>query len=82
MRLLLDEQADDGLAGLPRGAVIHRTELPRVDYRLPKQLGGEIFQQWVDPANIALLDHEQHRTIVLLLAYTGFPGLKRGDAGA
>jgi integrase len=72
LRLLLDEQADDGLAGLPRGAVIHRTELPRVDYRLPKQLGGEIFQQWVDPANIALLDHEQHRTIVLLLAYTGF----------
>jgi integrase len=72
LRSLLEEQAEDGLAGLPRGAVIHRAELPRVDYRLPKQLGGGIFAQWVDPASLALLDDEQHRTIVLLLAYTGF----------
>jgi integrase len=71
LRLLLEEQAEDGLAGLPRGAVIHRAELPRVDYRLPKQLGGGIFDQWIDPANLALLDDEQHRTIVLLLAFTG-----------
>jgi integrase len=71
LRLLLEEQAEDGLAGLPRGAVIHRAEIPRVDYRLPKQLGGGIFDQWVDPANLALLDDEQHRTIVLLLAFTG-----------
>jgi integrase len=71
LRALLEEQADDGLAGLPRGAVIHRTELPRVDYRLPKQLDREIFARWIDPARLALLDDEQHRTIVLLLAYTG-----------
>ncbi len=31
LRSLLEEQAEDGLAGLPRGAVIHRAELPRVD---------------------------------------------------
>ncbi len=71
LRVLLEEQADDGLAGLPRSAGIHRTELPRVDYRLPKQLPGEVFSQWVDPANLALLDDEQHRTVVLLLAFTG-----------
>ena len=70
--LLLEEQAEDGLAGLPRGAVIHRAELPRVDYRLPKTLAGEVFAQWIDPANLALLDDEQHRTIVLVLAFTGF----------
>ncbi len=46
LRLLLEEQAEDGRFGLPRGAVIHRTELPRVDYRLPKQLGGGVFDQW------------------------------------
>ncbi len=42
-----------------------------MDYRLPKQLDREVFAQWVDPAKLALLDDEQHRTIVLLLAYTG-----------
>jgi hypothetical protein len=42
LRSLLDEQAEDGLPGLPRGAVIHRAELPRVDYRLPKPLRGEV----------------------------------------
>ena len=72
LRVLLEEQAEDGLAGLPRSAAIHRSELPRVDYRLPKQLSGEVFAQWVDPANLALLDDEQHRTVVLLLAFTGF----------
>jgi integrase len=72
LRALLEEQAEDGLAGLPRSAVIHRTELPRVNYRLPRQLGDEIFDQCVDPANLALLDDEQHRTVVLLLAFTGF----------
>ena len=51
LRVLLEEQAEDGLAGLPRSAVIHRAELPRVGYRLPKQLGGGIFAQWIDPAS-------------------------------
>jgi integrase/ferredoxin len=72
LRAWLEEQAEDGLAGLPRSAVIHRSELPRVDYRLPKQLPGGVFAQWVDPANLALLDDEQHRTVALLLAFTGF----------
>jgi integrase len=72
LRALLEEQAEDGLAGLPRSAAIHRAELPRVDYRLPEQLPGEVFAQWVDPANLALLDDEQNRTVALLLAFTGF----------
>jgi integrase len=72
LRLLLEEQAEDGLAGLPRGAVIHRAELPRVEYRLPKQLGGEVFARWIDPTNLALLERERDRTVVLLLAFTGF----------
>ncbi|MGE0141018.1 MAG: tyrosine-type recombinase/integrase [Ilumatobacteraceae bacterium] len=72
LRNLLDEQSEDGLAGLPRGATIHGAEVPRVDYRLPKELGDDIFGQWVDPQNLVLLESEQHRTIVLLLAHTGF----------
>lgn len=72
LRGLLEEQREDGLVGLPRGAVIHGAEIPRINYRLPKELGADVFAQWVDPANLAMLDSEQHRTIVLLLAYTGF----------
>lgn len=71
VRLLLEEQREDGLAGLPAGAVIHAAELPRVDPGLPQTLPGEVFAQWIDPANLALLD-EQDRTIVLVLAFTGF----------
>jgi integrase len=71
MRLLLEEQRDDGLAGLPAGAVIHAAELPRIGYQLPKTLPGEVFAQWIDPANLALLD-ERDRTLVLVLAVTGF----------
>ncbi len=71
LRMLLDEQRDDGLAGLPVGARILRTEAPRVDYRLPPQLEAGVFAQLIDPANLARLDCEQHRTIVLLLAFCG-----------
>jgi site-specific recombinase XerD len=71
LRNLLEEQAEDGLAGLPRSTMIHAGEIPRVDYRLPKELGDGVFAQWVDPANLALIDNEQHRTVVVLLAYTG-----------
>lgn len=53
-------------------AMIHRRELPRVEYRLPKELPDEVFAQWVDPDNLALLGSELHRTVVMLLAYTGF----------
>ncbi len=71
VRLVLEEQREDGLAGLPAGAVIHGAELPRVGYQLPKTLPDEVFSQWIDPANLALLD-ERDRTLVLVLAFTGF----------
>jgi site-specific recombinase XerD len=71
VRLLLEEQREDGLVGLPAGAVIHAAELPRIGYQLPKALAGEVFAQWIDPANLALLD-ERDRTLVLVLAWTGF----------
>ncbi len=31
-----------------------------------------VFAQWVDPANLAVLGSELPRTVVMLLAYTGF----------
>ena len=71
VRLLLEEQREDGLRGLPAGALIHARELPRVYDALPKTLPAGVFAQWIDPANLALLD-ERDRTIVLVLAYTGF----------
>ena len=30
-----------------------------------------MFEQFIDPANLALLPCEQHRTVILLLAFTG-----------
>jgi site-specific recombinase XerD len=72
LRAFLDEQAADGLDGLPRSAVIHRGEVPRVDYRLPKQMPDDVFAQWIDPSNLALLKDELQRTVVLVLAFTGF----------
>jgi integrase len=71
LRAFLEEQREDGLAGLPRGAMIHAAEVPKGDYRLPKGIEGRVFDQFVDPANLELLPCEQHRTIVLLLAFTG-----------
>jgi integrase len=71
VRLLLEEQREDGLAGLPAGAVIHGAELPRVNPGLPKTLPGGVFAQWIDPANLALLG-VRDRTLALVLAFTGF----------
>jgi integrase len=71
LRAFLEEQREDGLAGLPRSTMIHAAEVPRGDYRLPKGIEGHVFDQFVDPANLARLPCEQHRTIVLLLAFTG-----------
>jgi integrase len=71
VRLLLEEQREDGLQGLAPGALIHAKELPRVYDALPKTLPGEVFSQWIDPAKLALLD-ERDRTIVLVLAFCGF----------
>ena len=70
LRMFLEEQREDGLAGLPPAAVIHVGEIPWQDYRLPRGLERRLFDQFVDPANLALLPFEQHRTVVLLLAYT------------
>ena len=37
VRLLLEEQREDGLAGLPAGAVIHAAELPRLATSCPRR---------------------------------------------
>ena len=71
LRSFLEEQAADGLDGVPRSAVLHRGEIPRVDYRLPKEMPDDVFAQWVDPNNLAMLESELHRTVVLVLACTG-----------
>jgi integrase len=71
VRQFLAEQCEDGLTGLPRGAVIHRSEMPdRVD-RPPRGLERSVFEQFIDPADLALLGNEQQRTVILLLAHTG-----------
>ena len=72
VRLFLDEQWDDGLAGLPRTAVIHAGEVPHNrSRRLPRGIEALVFDQFIDPANLAVLPCEQHRTVILLLAFTG-----------
>ncbi|MCA1680520.1 MAG: site-specific integrase, partial [Actinobacteria bacterium] len=71
LRAFLEEQREDGLAGLGRGAVIHAAEIPKSGDQLPKGLERRVFDQFVDPANLALLACEQHRTVVLVLAFTG-----------
>jgi integrase len=71
LRQFLAEQCDDGLVGLPRGAVIHRSEMPEIEYRPPRGLDRAVFDQFIDPANLALLGNEQQRTVILLLAHTG-----------
>jgi site-specific recombinase XerD len=50
LRSFLEEQAEDGLAGLPRAAMIHRGEIPRVNYRPPKDLPDRVFEQWDRPS--------------------------------
>jgi hypothetical protein len=67
----LEEQRDDGLAGLPPTAVIQFAEMPRVAFRPPKGLDKYLFDQIIDPENLSLLGSEQHRTLILLLAHTG-----------
>jgi integrase len=71
LRAFLDEQRHDGLAGLPWTAVIHFAEMPRVTLRSPRGLDKHLFDQLIDPNNLALLGSEQHRTLILLLARTG-----------
>ena len=72
VRLFLEEQWEDGLAGLPRGAMIHGGEVPHSrSRRLPRGIEAPVFDQFIDPSNLALLPSEQHRTVILLLAFTG-----------
>jgi integrase len=72
VRLFLEEQWEDGLVGLPRTAVIHVGEVPHSrSRRLPRGIEAPVFDQFIDPANLALLPCEQHRTVILLLAFTG-----------
>ncbi|MCA1677556.1 MAG: site-specific integrase [Actinobacteria bacterium] len=71
LRAFLEQQREDGLAGLERAAVIHAGEIPSERYRLPKGLEAHVFDQFVDPAKLARLSCEQHRTVVLVLAFTG-----------
>jgi integrase len=66
-----EEQWNDGLAGLPREAVIHVGEVPHSRSRLPRGIEPAVFEQFIEPANLALLPTEQHRTVILLLAFTG-----------
>lgn len=72
LRRLLDEQADDGLSGLPRTARIIGGEVPRVEYALPEEMSEHVFAQCIDPDRLARLRTEQHRTVMLVLAFTGF----------
>jgi integrase len=71
LRAFLDEQRDDGLAGLAATAVIYAGELPKIGRWLPRGIEPGVFEQFIDPANLALLSSEQHRTVILLLAFTG-----------
>jgi len=71
LRTFMDDQCTDGLAGLPRGAIIRSGEMPRVDFRPPKGLDKQLFDQLVDPENLKRLRCEQHRTAIVVLAYTG-----------
>jgi len=71
VRLFLEEQWQDGLARMPRSATIHAGEVPSAEQQLPRGIEASVFEQLIDPANLALLVSEQHRTIILLLAFTG-----------
>jgi hypothetical protein len=52
--------------------MIHVGEVPHSrSRRLPRGIEAPVFDQFVDPANLALLPCEQHRTVILLLAFTG-----------
>lgn len=71
LRQFLVEQCEDGLVGLPAGAVVHRSEMPKHRDRPPRSLDRAVFDQFIDPANLALLGNEQQRTVILVLAHTG-----------
>jgi integrase len=71
LRLFLDEQRLDGLAGLPAEARIDAREAPRVDYRPSLAFDEFVFAQLTDPAKLALVPSITTRTAIVLLANTG-----------
>ena len=71
LRALFDRATRGRPGRAAAGAVIHGPEIPSRDYRLPQAARASVFDQFIDPANLALLASEQHRTIVLVLATTG-----------
>ena len=71
VRVFLEDQWEDGLVRMPRGATIHPGEIPRAEPQLPRGIEASVFDQLIDPVKLALLSSEQHRTIIVLLAFTG-----------
>jgi integrase len=71
LRMFLEEQRLDGLAGLPADARIDAREAPRVDYRPSLAFDDFVFAQLTDPARIALAPAMTTRTAIVLLANTG-----------
>ena len=54
LRAVSEEQREDGLTGLPRSAMIQPRD-PQGRIRLPPGVEGLVFDQFVDPENLALL---------------------------
>ena len=71
LRMFLDEQRTDGLAGLPVEARIDRREIPRAEYQPSLAFDDFVFAQLTDPAMLALIPSLTFRTAVVLLANTG-----------
>jgi len=72
LRALIEEQRDDGLTGIARAAIVHAREIPNVQQHTPKGIDDVVFSQLMDERNLTQLSCVQHRTILLLLAHTGF----------
>ena len=71
VRLFLEEQWEDGLARMPRSATIHAGEVPVSGPAAPARDRGCRVRSADRSRQLALLPSEQHRTIILLLAFTG-----------
>lgn len=72
LRALLDEQAEDSLKSMPRSVRIIRGEIPKKGYKTPPLMEAGVFEQFIDLANLDLIKSQLHRTVILLLAFTGF----------
>lgn len=71
LKMLLEEQREDGLDGIDKRASVNVREIPRVEYTLPKrQITEQMFDAIVDEANLALVS-AQRRTLIQIFAFTG-----------